>query len=557
MLHRKKTSVPLRSLLFHLVDINLYNRPAGWESEKLSTNQHTLYFFSSGNGRLSINQYPYQLSIDKCYMVAPGTMLHIENMVDSPLCYYQITFNAIRVGDTTHDTFTNDIISNHNGFTMHHYSRFIRLTEELHSNKNSISDMESFRQHLRFQELMGLLFEHNLYSDQSYITALSVNNTIQYLQDNYMHRISVKQLAELAEVPLWQYTPIFHKLTGKKPLDYLNELRINHSKEWLMCSDEPLRKIAHRVGFEDEFYFNRRFRQTTGITPRQYANSMRNKNRVKDWTGHLVAIPDKPARIIFHSETFGDLLALGIEAVGGGYSFIAQALLEDQIRNVEDVGCPIDVEKLIAIKPDLIIFANADENQYQKISQIAPTVTFNSFASLEQRLLTLGDWFDRKQAAEQWLNIYHTKAVAMWKQLRCEIKPGETASVFIIEHGKRLFVMGTIGLSSALYHPLGFQPVEKIQEVLDLGEEFREIPKTDLPGYAGDRIFMLLPDNPVSRKEANGLINDPIWKNLSAVKNGCAYILEANEWNHSDALIREKVLDMLPNLLIKNKRAQL
>ncbi|WP_237728647.1 hypothetical protein [Paenibacillus sp. OSY-SE] len=60
---------------------------------------------------------------------------------------------------------------------------------------------------------------------------------------------------------------------------------------------------------------------------------------------------------------------------------------------------------------------------------------------------------------------------------------------------------------------------------------------------------MLLPENAVSRQAAMDLMNDSLWHNLPAVKNGYVYIVEANEWNFGDALIREKVLDMLPNLL--------
>lgn len=557
MVDHNSTSISLRNLLFHLTDICLYIKPPEWKTKEQANDQHSLYVFSSGNGSLHINHKLYHLSLDtKCYIASPGTVVQIENLTDAPLQYYHITFTAIRVGNTTHETFTDNIIPGQNEFTMQHFSRFISLAEDLHSNKHHISDIEYFRQHLRFQELMGLFFEHNLYSGQSYIIAQSVENTIQYLQNNFMHKISVKQLAEQANVPQWQYTPIFQKLTGKKPLDYLNELRINHSKEWLVRSDEPLRKIARRVGFEDEFYFNRRFRQTTNMSPRQYANSMRHNNHVKDWTGHEVAIPEQPKRVVFHSEVFGDLLALGITAIGCGYSFLAQSLFNDHVLSVEDVGFPINCEKLIAMKPDLIIFSNADENQYEKISQIAPTITFNSFAPLEQRLLTLGEWFNRKQVAEQWLDNYHAKAINMWKQLDSEIKPGETASVLIFDHGKRLFVMGASGFSSALYHPLGFHPVDKIQEVLDLGEGFSEISIASLPEYAGDRIFMLLPENTVSRKVAQDLMNDPLWHLLPAVNNGYVYILEANEWNYGDALMSEKVLDMLPNLLQKSTSKQ-
>lgn len=67
---------------------------------------------------------------------------------------------------------------------------------------------------------------------------------------------------------------MFRRRTGHKPLDYVNHVRIQHAKEWSRTTDDPLRDIAGRVGFKDEYYFSRRFRQITGLSPRQYDRSI-------------------------------------------------------------------------------------------------------------------------------------------------------------------------------------------------------------------------------------------------------------------------------------------
>ncbi|MGW8440674.1 helix-turn-helix transcriptional regulator [Paenibacillus sp. S33] len=90
---------------------------------------------------------------------------------------------------------------------------------------------------------------------------------------------------------------MFRKITGKKPLHYLTELRLNHAKRLLLDCKWPLREIARQVGFSDEYYFNRRFRQMTGIPPGKYALSVSGSVRVKDWTGHHIHIPRRASRI--------------------------------------------------------------------------------------------------------------------------------------------------------------------------------------------------------------------------------------------------------------------
>ncbi len=112
--------------------------------------------------------------------------------------------------------------------------------------------------------------------------------------------------------------------------------------------------------------------------------------------------------------------------------------------------------------------------------------------------------------------------------------------------------MGTTGLSSAIYHPFGFQPVDRIQEVLCAGSGFQEISEDSLPAYAGDRIFMLRPANEVSRNSMERMMNSALWKSIPAVQKGRVYLIEAEKWNYGDALTREKLLDVLPRLLRKS-----
>ncbi|WP_343223625.1 ABC transporter substrate-binding protein [Paenibacillus oenotherae] len=552
MADRNPTAAALRTLLFHLSDIELITQPSGSRSAEERVDSHLLFVFTSGTGRLTINDQFFQLSTDRCYSLSPGDYIEIVNESGSlsPIGYYRIAFNVIHTAPSGPVAYNRSILDNRHEMTAYPFSRLLRLTEDLHAGRQELCEIKRFNHHIRFQELLGFLIEQNHHSEHAFNVTQSVESTIQYMQNNYMENITVKQLAQLANVPYWQYSTVFRELTGKKPLNYLNELRINRSKDLLAESSYQLREIACQVGFADEYYFNRRFRQTTGLTPKQYARLKQSRISVHDWTGHQVDIPVQPKRIICHGETFGDLLALGVEPIGEVSFIDGKSASHD--RNGQRIGWPVNTDQTTELQPDLIIFANADEAAYKRIAHIAPTVTFNSFAPLEQRLHILGDLLGRKVEAKHWLDRYNAKAAYMWQQLRrYHIEPGETASVFVYDHGSRLFVMGTAGLSSALYHPQGFQPVDKIQDMLNAGQGFIEIPETAIPSYAGDRIFMLAPEQAVSRNAMEQLMTSALWQSLPAVRNGHVYIVKAAEWNFGDALIREKLLDMLPHLLGK------
>jgi len=269
----------------------------------------------------------------------------------------------------------------------------------------------------------------------------------------------------------------------------------------------------------------------------------------KDWTGHEVEIPVNPKRVIYHGEVTGDLLALGVVPVGILHQ--EGTVYDDQVAQAEDVGFPISVEKALALNPDLIIFSNSDEAQYDQIAKVAPTVTFDSFGSIEDRLRILGDLLNKKQEAEDWITKHQQATEEMWKQLHENgLKEGETASVFTMYPGNRLFVMAGAGLPQLLYGKDGLKPTAEIQKILDQDMGFVEISTEKLSEIAGDRIFILDPVTDDAKQSTKELLDSSIWKNLPAVKEGKVYRFDIVKAS-SDALSREWLLQELPKQMIQ------
>ena len=61
--------------------------------------------------------------------------------------------------------------------------------------------------------------------------------------------------------------------TGMSPVEYLNDLRIEHAKHLLSgkhYSKTSIADIAMRSGFSDARYFSKVFKKATGVTPHEY-----------------------------------------------------------------------------------------------------------------------------------------------------------------------------------------------------------------------------------------------------------------------------------------------
>jgi len=270
-----------------------------------------------------------------------------------------------------------------------------------------------------------------------------------------------------------------------------------------------------------------------------------------DYMKHQVELPVSPERVIFIGEMTSDLLALNTEPVGVPKNWVSGTIYEDRMKNAEDISFPVNLEKTLSLKPDLIITGNTDEKEYEQLAKIAPTIMFDTFAPLEERLPLLGDVLGKKKEAEQWLTDYKTQASAMWKSLeQSGIKPGETATVLTYYPGDRLFVMAKTGLSQVLYQPDGFKPTASVQSVLDENVGFKQISMEVLPEFAGDRIFILTPVDQEAKESTTEMMKSQIWLNLPAVKNGKVYTIDI-EKSGSDALTREWLIQELPKLMAK------
>ncbi|MCE3199162.1 ABC transporter substrate-binding protein [Paenibacillus sonchi] len=289
---------------------------------------------------------------------------------------------------------------------------------------------------------------------------------------------------------------------------------------------------------------------TTGNAAADTASGMR---AYTDYKGHSMEIPVQPKRVIFSGETYGDLLALGVQAVGYPLSMGEGQVYEDKLQGVEDVGFPINLEKTLELQPDLIIYAGTDEADFEALSKIAPTIIFNTFAPLKERMLELGGILGKTKEAEAWLTRYKTSERAMWEQLQSAgMKPGETASVFTYYPGDRLFVMAATGLSQVLYGENGFKPAPAIQKLLDADPDlgFQEISMEVIGEYAGDRIFILTPVADEAKQSTDKLMQSKVWQSLPAVKNGQVYTQDIMKTS-SDATTREWLLGEIPRLLNK------
>ena len=112
-------------------------------------------------------------------------------------------------------------------------------------------------------------------SKQSIHTTYDANVQIQrnmtsFIHEHFSSKIGLEDIAEAGQVSKSTCIRLFHKYTGKSPIDFLNNYRLQMSAEKLVTTSEQITEIAYACGFGQPSYFNRLFLKEYNMTPNQY-----------------------------------------------------------------------------------------------------------------------------------------------------------------------------------------------------------------------------------------------------------------------------------------------
>ncbi len=99
----------------------------------------------------------------------------------------------------------------------------------------------------------------------------------EYVQVNYADRITVGQAVKLVHMSQSQFMKVFKKVAGMTFVAHVTRIRINHALRLLRETNRTIAEIAAQSGFPDQSYFDRRFKELFGKSPRQYRADLKTK----------------------------------------------------------------------------------------------------------------------------------------------------------------------------------------------------------------------------------------------------------------------------------------
>ena len=95
-----------------------------------------------------------------------------------------------------------------------------------------------------------------------------LKTAVDFIDSHYMdEEISLNTVANVANVSSNHFSALFSQNMGQTFIEYLTTLRMNKAKELLETTNMKISQIAKEVGFSNNSYFCRSFREFFGDTP--------------------------------------------------------------------------------------------------------------------------------------------------------------------------------------------------------------------------------------------------------------------------------------------------
>jgi AraC family transcriptional regulator len=101
-----------------------------------------------------------------------------------------------------------------------------------------------------------------------------LKRVVDHINEHLEEELSLLELSRIADLSPHYFSTAFKASVGMPPHRYVIERRIDLARDMLRGSDTSISEIAYAVGFSSQSHLTANFRQTTGMTPRKFRQSL-------------------------------------------------------------------------------------------------------------------------------------------------------------------------------------------------------------------------------------------------------------------------------------------
>lgn len=272
---KRKLQKDVRVADLYITHIGIFPRAMRHLRErKMGCSQYILIYCVDGKGWIEMKGHRFQLQSNQLFVIPPHTPCRYGADEENPWTNYWLHFtgeNAKAYSPPTGQVLDIPLAPD------------ARVEERLALFEEILQNTEDY---FRFEKVVYANICLKLFlSSISYLDVYrsvkhhsksdTLEKVIAYMKNNVDKNIRVADLAELCHCSSSNLYKLFKRNLNSSPTDFFIHLKMERARRYLLKSDMKIKEIAHKLGYEDPFYFSRIFRQHLGMSPAHFRREER------------------------------------------------------------------------------------------------------------------------------------------------------------------------------------------------------------------------------------------------------------------------------------------
>lgn len=530
----------LGDLSFRLRSVEYIKGELGGGLRQQLTMSFVLIVAVRGSMRLIVDREPVELDRASIFLGVPGQTFGADEH-SGEAALYVFYFDVLAFPQPDHREGRNcpridrssEALPYPGKMFVYPYDQLVPMCTDLYQTWHGEDEMGRFRCQIDLQEMLFYIYRNRRSKPEN--AGAAVEYAKRYIEEHYAEPITIERLARIAELSPKYFVELYKKKYGKSAIEYVTELRMRRAKRLMAGSPAKLRDIAHMIGYTDEFYFSRKFKQAIGVSPSAYMQNSRRKLAAYSppVLGYLVplgilphAAPLHPKWTEYYYREFSGEIPV---------QFSAYRYNEDWRGNLE---------QLRQISADLILAAETiSAEERSELERIAPVkiIALSRLGWREQFASLAADLGETWQAGK-WLEDYSFQLNRTKELLPLALRQ-ETVAVIRMMN-ENLFLHCNHGMAGLLYHDLQLIPAYDG----DSGVYNRPISLEELKRINPGHVLMMVRQDSETIDAWTRLQKDRDWLAIPAVERQRVRLLSSDPWLEYSPHAHLRMLEQLVRL---------
>lgn len=284
----------LKLSILHVGFAKLDNR---WQFDNVISPFSRLYLITEGEAWVFHNQRKYQLRPNRLYLIPHFT--YSEYHCEEHMHQFYISFlNFMEGGMSIYDLLHFEYEKEATDLDYQLMQRLLNLNPgrtilesdpKTYDNRPellsyNLNNFQSYDQYLESRGILMQLFSRFIkpgkrQSEKKLKSYRRLASVKQYIDKHLAEKLSVEELAASVYLHPDYFSRLFLEINGVRPLDFINNKRLERAQILLATTALTITEIALKVGIPNVSYFNRLFKKRFQITPSAF--------RKAGWNGVL------------------------------------------------------------------------------------------------------------------------------------------------------------------------------------------------------------------------------------------------------------------------------